>query len=120
LILKLRSHKTTLLVLLAPSSTLQNLKEEVAPALNDTAETPRDVSPDDITIYKRKDGQWTRLDQEEKGGKRTREATLEELDIRGVGAGSTVDEDGEVLGYTVKNGLEEEQTMEVEAYPRED
>jgi len=88
--------------------------------LNDTAETPREVNPDDITIYKRKDGQWTRLDQEEKGGKRTREATLEDLDIRGVGAGSTVDEDGEVLGYTVKNGLEEEQTMEVEAYPRED
>ena len=120
MILKLRSHKTTLLLLLPPSSTLQTLKEEVALALNDTAETPRDVSPDDITVYKRKDEQWVQFDQEEKGGKRSREATLEDLDIRGVGAGSTVEEDGEVLGYTVKNGLEEEQTMEVEAYPRDD
>jgi len=88
--------------------------------LNDTADTPRDVKPDDISIYKRTNGRWNRLNQEEKGGKRAREATLEDLDIRGVGAGSTVDEDGEVLGYTVKNGLEEEQTMEIEPYPRED
>ena len=88
--------------------------------MNDTADTPRDVKPDDISIYKRTNGRWNRLNQEEKGGKRAREATLEDLDIRGVGAGSTVDEDGEVLGYTVKNGLEEEQTMEIEPYPRED
>jgi hypothetical protein len=99
---------------------LQTLKEEVASVLNETADPPRDVKPDDISIYKRNDGQWVQLDQGDKGGKRAREATLEDLDIRGVGAGSTVDEDGEVLGYTVKNGLEEEQTMEVEAYPRED
>ncbi len=92
----------------------------MAAALNDTADTPRDVKPDDISIYKRTNGRWNRLNQEEKGGKRAREATLEDLDIRGVGAGSTVDEDGEVLGYTVKNGLEEEQTMEIEPYPRED
>lgn len=116
----MRSYKTTLLLLLAPSSTLLNLKEEVASALNDTAETQRNVSPDDVNIYKRKGGQWSLLDQEDKGGKRTREATLEDLDIRGVGAGSIVDDDGEILGYTVKNGLEEEQRMEVEAYPRED
>ena len=45
---------------------------------------------------------------------------MEDLDIRGVGAGSTVEEDGEVLGYTVKNGTEEERKMEVETYPRED
>lgn len=92
----------------------------MASALNDTADSPRNVKPDDISIYKQKDGRWERLDQKEKGGKRAREATLEDLDVRGVGAGSTVDEDGEVLGYTVKNGLEEEQTMEIEAYPRED
>jgi hypothetical protein len=68
----------------------------------------------------RSNGRWSQLDNVDKGGKRVREATLEELSIRGVGAGSTVDEDGEVLGYTVKNGLEGEETMDIEAYPRDD
>ena len=34
--------------------------------------------------------EWSLLEEEGKGGKRAREATLEELDIRGVGFGSTV------------------------------
>ena len=45
---------------------------------------------------------------------------MEELDIRGVGSGSTVDGDGEVLAYTVKNGLPEEETVDIEPYPRDD
>ena len=49
-----------------------------------------------------------------------REVTLEELDIRGVGSGSTVDGDGEMLAYTVKNGLPEEETVDIEPYPRDD
>jgi len=120
LILKLRSHKTTLLLLVAASSTPQHLKVEIADALNDAADPPRHVKPDDISVYMRSNGHWSQLDNVDKNGKRVREATLEELSIRGVGAGSIVDEDGEVLGYTVKNGLEGEETMEIEAYPRDD
>jgi hypothetical protein len=45
---------------------------------------------------------------------------LEDLDIRGIGAGSTIDGEGEVLAYTVKNGLKEEETVELQAYPRDD
>lgn len=120
MIVKVRSHKTTLLLLLAPSSTVSNLKEEIAGALNDTSDPPREVKAEDITVYKRTDGRWNQLGEEDKGGKRVREETLDELNIRGVGSGSTVDDDGEVLGYTVKNGLEEEQTMEIVPYPRDD
>jgi hypothetical protein len=120
LIIKVRSYKTTLILLLAPSSTIQTLKVEIAGALNDTSDPPREVKPEDITVYKRTDGHWAQLEEEEKGGKRVREATLEELSIRGVGSGSTVDDDGETLGFTVKNGLDGEQTMEVVPYPRDD
>jgi len=120
LILKLRSHKTTLILLLPPSSTVQSLKEEIAIALNDTSDSPRNVKADDITVHKQTDGRWRELGEEEKSGKRARERTLEDLDIRGVGAGSTNDGDGEVLAYTVKNGLKEEATLDIEPYPRDD
>jgi hypothetical protein len=71
-------------------------------------------------VYKRIDGHWIQLCEDDKGSKRARETTLEEFEIHGVGSGSTVDDEGEVLGYTVKNGLEGEETMEFEAYPRDD
>jgi hypothetical protein len=117
----LRSHKTTLILLLAPSSTLKTLKEEIAVALNDTSDEPRKVKADDISIYRQIEGQWQRLEEEEgKGAKRAREATLEDLDIRGVGSGSTVDSDGETLAYTVKNGLNGAEKVNIEAYPRDD
>ena len=89
-------------------------------ALNDSSDPPRKVKPEDISLYKQTDGHWKRLDEEEKAGKRAREATLEELNIRGVGSGSTVDGDGEVLAYTVKNGLLEEETVDIEPYPRDE
>jgi hypothetical protein len=88
--------------------------------LNDTSDPPRTVKADDISIYRQTEGQWRRLDNDDKSGKRAREATLEELDIRGVGSGSTVDGDGETLAYTVKNGLKEEEKVDIEAYPRDD
>jgi hypothetical protein len=115
-----RSQKTTILLLLLSTSTLQTLKEEIANAINDTADPPRQVKPADITVYKRSDGLWRQLGGDDKVGKRPRESTLEDLEIRGVGAGSTIDEEGEILGYTVQNGLEGEETMEIEAYPRDD
>ena len=71
-------------------------------------------------MYKRIDGHWSQLSEDDKGSKRAREPTLEEFEIRGVGSGSTIDDEGEVLGYTVKNGLEGEETMEFETYPRDD
>lgn len=120
LILKLRCHKTTLFLLVPPSSTVQSLKSEIALALNDTSDPPRNVKAEDITVHKQTNGQWRELDGSEKSGKRTREPTLEDLDIRGVGAGSTTDGDGEVLAYTVKNGLKEETTLDIESYPRDD
>ena len=120
LILKLRSHKTTLVLLLPPSSTVQSIKEEIALALNETSDPPRTVKADDITVYKQANGEWQALNGEEKGGKRAREPTLEDLEIRGVGSGSTNDGDGEVLAYTVKNGLKEEATLDIEPYPRDD
>jgi hypothetical protein len=108
------------LLLLPPSATVQRLKDEIAMALNDTSDPPREVKADDISVCKQTDGQWRHLDQENKGVKRAREATLEELDIRGVGAGSTADGDGETLAYTVRNGLDSEETIDIEAYPRDD
>jgi hypothetical protein len=63
---------------------------------------------------------WMKLDGEGKAGKRAREMTLEEFELRGVGAGSTVDDDGEVLSYTVRNGVEGEDSPGYEAYPREE
>ena len=60
------------------------------------------------------------MDEEDKRAKRARESTLEDFEIRGVGSGSTVDGDGEVLAYTVKNGLPEEETADIEPYPRDD
>jgi len=107
-------------LLLPPSSTIEALKEEIAIALNDTSDPPRNVKTEDIRVYRQTDGNWKRLDEEEKGRKRAREATFEELDIRGVGSGSTVDGDGEMLAYTVKNGLPEEETVDIEPYPRDD
>ena len=89
-------------------------------ALNDTSDPPRQVKADDISIYRQTDRQWRLLGEEEKGGKRAREATLEELDIRGIGAGSTVDGDGETFAYTVKNGLNGEESVDIEPYPRDD
>lgn len=71
-------------------------------------------------MYRQIDGNWKRLDEQEKGVKRAREATLEDLDIRGVSSGGTVDGDGEALAYTVKNGLPEEETVDIEPYPRDD
>ena len=71
-------------------------------------------------MYRQIDGNWKRLGEQEKGVKRAREATLEDLDIRGVGSGGTVDGDGELLAYTVKNGLPEEETVDIEPYPRDD
>jgi hypothetical protein len=106
-------------LLLPPTSTIDSLKEEIATALNDTS-PPRTVKPDDISVYRSTDGHWKRLGEAEKGGKRAREATLEELDIRGVGSGSTVDGDGETLAYTVKNGMSSEETVDIEPYPRDD
>jgi hypothetical protein len=99
---------------------LKDLKEEISTALNDTANPSREVSAEDITVYKRIDGVWTQLEESDKGGKRARETTLEDLDLRGIGSGSTVDDDGEVLGYTVENGIEGEDAPGFEAYPRED
>jgi hypothetical protein len=99
---------------------VQNLKEEVAIALNDTSDPPRKVQPDDITIYKQFDGRWRRLDEDDKSEKRVREATLEDLDIRGVMSGSTIEGDGETLAYTVKNGLEGEESIDIEAFPQDD
>src|SRR5579859_4976667 len=96
-----------------PTSSLTAVKEEIALALNDTSDPPRDVKPDSITLYKRTDGKWSALDDEDKTGKRARESTLEDNDILGVGSGSTIDEEGEMLGYTVKGGLEGEETMEI-------
>lgn len=89
-------------------------------ALNDTSDPPRQVKADDISVYRKTDEQWRLLEAEDKGGKRAREATLEELDIRGVGSGSTVDGDGEALAYTVRNGLKGEEKVDIEAYPRDD
>lgn len=120
MILKLRSHKTTLVLLVAPSSTVQTLKEEIAVALKDTSDPPRKVKADDISIYRQTEGRWYRLEDEDKGAKRAREATLEELDIRGVGSGGTSDGDSETLAYTIKNGLKGEDKLEIEAYPRDD
>lgn len=71
-------------------------------------------------MYRRTDEQWRLLEAEDKGEKRAREATLEELDIRGASSGSTVDGDGKTLAYTVKNGLKGEETVDIEAYPRDD
>lgn len=99
---------------------MQNLKEEIAIALNDTSDPPREVKPDDITIYKQFNGHWRRLDEEDKSGKRARETTLEEWDIRGVVSGSTLEGDSETLAYTIKNGLEGEESIDIEAYPRDD
>jgi hypothetical protein len=120
LILKLRSHKTTLLLLLPTTATLDELRQEIATALNDTSYRPKQVSAADITVYKRTNGQWSALEKFDKAGKPTRATTLEEFDLHGVGSGSTVDDDGEVLGYTVQNGLEGEDKVEYEAYPRDD
>ena len=103
-----------------PSSTVQNVKEEVALALNDTSDPPREVKADDVTLYKHVDGRWRQLTEEQKEGKRTREATLEELDIRGIGSGSTVDGEGETLVYTINIGLQEERTVNIEPYPRDE
>jgi hypothetical protein len=104
----------------ASTSTLQTLKEEVANALNDTADPPRQVEAADVSIYKRIEGRWQKLGNDEKAGKRVRETTLEELEIHGVGAGSVIDDEGEVLGYTITNGIEGEEQMEIEAYPRDE
>ena len=72
-------------------------------------------------MYKLVEGDWESLgDAVEKGGKRQREKTLEELGLHGVGAGSAVDGDGEVLAYSVKGGLKEEENVEIEPYPRDD
>ena len=124
LIIKLRSHKSTIFLLLPPSSTLQALKEEIAIALNDTSDPPRNVKADDITVYKQSKGDWKNLGEEVKGSKtttkRSREVTLEDLDIKGVGSGSMVENDTESLAYTVKNGLKEEQELEFEPFPRDD
>jgi hypothetical protein len=120
LTLKVCSQKTSILLLLPSSSTLETLKEEIANALNDTADPPRQVEPADITVHRRSNGLWCQLDNEDKAGKRAQESTLEDLEVRGVGAGSTVDGESEILGYTVENGLEGEETMEIEAYPRDD
>ena len=108
------------MLLLPPTSTLRELREEIATALNDTSDPPRDVSAENITVYKRADGIWTQLEEAEKGGKRSRESTLEDFDIRGVGSGSTLDDEGEILSYTVENGIEGEDAPGFEAYPRED
>ena len=91
----------------------------MAIALNDTSDPPRTVKPEDINIYKQSEGKWRRL-EEDKGGKRARESTLQELDIQGVSSGSTVDGDGETLAYTVKNGLKGEEKVNIEPYPRDD
>ena len=73
-------------------------------------------------MYKQSGGNWKELDEEAKSTKtkRSREATLEDLDIKGVGSGSTVENDSETLAYTVMNGLKEEQDLEVEPFPRDD
>jgi hypothetical protein len=124
LIIKLRSHKSTIFLLMPPSSTLQALKEEIARALNDTSDPPRNVKADDITVYKQSSGDWKDLDEEGKGSKtttkRSREATLEDLDIKGVGSGSMVENESESLAYMVKNGLKEEEELEFEPFPRDD
>ena len=108
------------MLLLPPSSTLAALKSEVATALNDTSDPPREVKSDDVSIYRQTDGRWKRLDEEDKGTKRSREPTLEDFEIRGIGSGSLIDGDGEVLAYTVRNGLPEEETVDIELYPRDD
>ena len=46
--------------------------------------------------------------------------TLGELNIRGVGSGCIVDGDGEILAYTVKNGIKGEENVDIEDYPRDD
>ena len=102
-----------------PSDTVSYLKEEVARALNDTADPPRDVKPDDIKVFKKVGGEWQDMDEVRGKGVR-KEASMLELDIRGVGSGSGVDGDGETLTYTVKNGLESEETITIEPYPRDD
>jgi hypothetical protein len=124
LIIKLRSHKTTIFLLLPPSSTLQALKEEIAQALNDTNDSPRNVKADDITVYKQAGGDWKQLDEQIKTSKtatkRSHETTLEDLNIKGVGSGSVIENDNETLAYTVKNGLKEEQELQFEPFPRDD
>jgi hypothetical protein len=124
LVIKLRSHKSTIFLLMPPSSTLQTLKEEIARALNDTSDPPRNVKADDIAVYKQSNGDWRNLDEEVKSSKTTtkrpREATLEDLDIKGVGSGSTVENESGSLAYTVKNGLKEEQELEFDPFPRDD
>jgi hypothetical protein len=107
-------------LLLPPSSTLNNLKQEIATALNDTSEPQRDVKAEDVTVYKLIDGSWQDIGTVPKGGKRVREETLDELDIGGIGAGTMVDGEGESLAFTVENGLETEKTIDIEAYPRDD
>ena len=118
----MRCHKTSIFLLLPPSSTLQALKEEIARALNDAADSPRNVRAEDITVYKQSGGNWKELDEGAKNSKTKRswEATLQDLDVKGVGSGSTLEHDNETLAYTVKNGLKEEQELEVEPFPRDD
>ena len=88
--------------------------------MNDASDPPRQVKADDISVYRQTDGQWRILGEDDKGGKRAREASLEELDIRGVISGTSVDGDGETLAYTVKDGLKGEEKVGFEAYPRDD
>jgi len=118
----MRSHKTTIFLLLPPSSTLEALREEVARALNDTADSPRNVTAEDITVYKQSGGHWKELAEEANNSKtkRSREVTLEDLDIKGVGSGSTAENDSETLAYTVKNGVREEQELGFEPFPQDD
>lgn len=92
----------------------------MATALNDTSDPSREVSAEQITIYKRIDGVWNQLEDPYKSGKRVRDSTLADHDLRGVGSGSMIEEEGEVLGYTVENSIEGEDTPGFEAYPRED
>ena len=108
------------MLLMPPSSTIQDLKEEVATALNDTSDPLREVKAGDITVYKQTHGEWRELDEEKTVGKRGREPTIEELGIRGIGSGSVIDGDVETLAYTVKNGLKSEEIIEMEAYPQDD
>src|SRR5436190_20278948 len=60
-----------------------------------------------LRVVGKADGKWQQLDEGDNPGKRAREATLEDLDIRGVGSGSVLDVDAETLAYTINSGLYE-------------